>query len=116
LLNDLLVRIPEYRSPLIFLTEMVTAIMLALTPIKKAVKDKGILDRLSRIGLPGEVGLIGLAGFGAALYLVEDVNTNLATTLLEHSGKCQEMLTQLSEEKKKLLIYFTRNIIKIVRG
>jgi hypothetical protein len=116
LLNDLLVRIPEHRSSLIFITEMITAIMLALTPIKEAVKNKDLLDHLSRIGLPGEVGLIALAGFGAALSLVEDVNINLATILLEHSGRYQEMLTQLSEEKKKLFTDFTRNIIKILRG
>jgi hypothetical protein len=116
LMNDLLVRIPEQRSPLIFMTEMVTTIILALTPIKKAVKDKGLLDRLSRIGLPGEVGLIALAGFGAALSLVEDVNLRLSTFLLEQSGKSQEMLAQLSEEKQKQLTDFTRDVIKIVKG
>ncbi|MCD6577565.1 MAG: hypothetical protein J7K66_06090 [Anaerolineaceae bacterium] len=115
LLNDLLVRIPEQRSPLIFMTEMVTTIILALTPIKKAVKDKGLLNRLSRIGLPGEIGLIALAGFGAALSLVDDVNLKLSTFLLEHSGKYQEMLAQLSEEKKKQLIDFTRDVIGIVK-
>lgn len=115
LLNDLLIRIPEQRSPLVFMTEMVTTIILALTPIKKAVKDKGLLDRLSRIGLPGEVGLIALAGFGAALSLVEDVNLKLSTLLLEQSGKYQDMLAQLNEGKKKQLAKFTRNIINIVR-
>jgi len=116
LLNDLLIRIPEQRSPLIFMTEMVTTIILALTPIKKAVKDKGLLDRLSRIGLPGEVGLIALAGFGIALSLVDDVNLRFSTFLLEHSGKYQEMLAKLSEEKQKQLTDFTRNVIKIVKG
>ena len=116
LLDDLLVRIPEQHSPLIFMTEMVTTIILALTPIKKSVKDKGLLDRLSRIGLPGEVGLIALAGFGAALFLVEDANLKLSTFLMEQSGKYQEMLAQLSEEKKIQLTDFTHNVIKIVKG
>jgi len=116
LLNDLLVRIPEQRSPLIFMTEMVTTIILTLTPIKKAVKDKGLLTRLSRIGLPGEIGLIALSGFGIALSLVEDVNLRFSTFLLEQSGKYHEMLAQLSEEKKKQLTDFTRNVIKIVKG
>jgi len=116
LLNDLLVRIPEQRSPLIFMTEMVTTIILTLTPIKKAVKDIGLLNRLSRIGLPGEIGLIALSGFGIALSLVEDVNLRFSTFLLEQSGKYQEMLAQLSEEKKKQLTDFTRNVIKIVKG
>jgi len=116
LLKNLLVRIPEQRSPLIFMTEMVTTIILALTPFKKAAEEKGFLDRLSRIGLPGEIGLIALAGIGEALFLVEDVNLKLSTFLLEQSGKYQEMLTQLSEEKKKQLTDFTRNVIKIVKG
>jgi DNA-binding MarR family transcriptional regulator len=116
LLNNLLVRIPEQRSPLIFITEMVTTTILALTRIKKATKDKGLLDRLSRIGLPGEVGLIALAGFGAALSLVEDVNLKLSTLLMEQSGKYQEMVAQISEEKKKQLTDFTRNVIRIVKG
>jgi DNA-binding MarR family transcriptional regulator len=116
LLNDLLVRIPEQRSPLIFMTEMVTTIILTLTPMKKAVEDKGLLDRLSRIGLPGEIGLIALSGFGIALSLVEDINLRFSTFLLEHSGKYQEMLAQLSEEKRKQLSDFTRDVIKIVKG
>ena len=116
LLNDLLVRIPEQRSPLIFITEMVTIIILALTPIQKAANDKGLLDHLSRIGLPGEIGLIALAGFGTALSLVENVNLNLSTFLMEQSGKYQEMLAQLNEEKKKQLTDFTHNVIKIVKG
>ena len=115
LLNDLLVRIPEQRSPLIFMTEMVTTIILTLTPIKKVVKDKGLLDRLSRIGLPGEIGLIALSGFGIALSLVEDVNLRFSTFLLEQSGKYQEMLAQLSEEKRKQLTDFTRDVIRIVK-
>ena len=115
LLNDLIIRIPERHSPLVFMTEMVTTIILALTPIKRAVKDKGILDRLSRIGLPGEVGLIALAGLGAALYLVEDVNLKLSTLLMEQSGKYQEMIAKLGEEKKKQLTDFTRDVIKIVK-
>ena len=115
LLNDLLVRIPEKHSPLIYITEMITTIILALTPIKKAMKDKGLLDRLSRIGLPGEVGLAALAGFGAALSLVEDVNLKLSTLLIEQSGKYQRMMGQLSEEKQKQVADFTRDVIKIVK-
>jgi len=116
LLNDLLVRIPRQRSPLIFITEMVTAIILTLTPIKKVVKNKSLLDHLGRIGLPGEIGLIALAGFGTALSLVEDVNINLATILLEHSGRYQETLMEMSEYNKQLLTDFTRDIIRIVYG
>jgi len=116
LLNDLLIRIPEQRSPLIFMTEMITAIIISINSIKKAAEDNGLVDRLSRIGLPGELGLIALAGIGAALSLVEDANLSLSTFLMKQSGKYQEMLTQLSEEKRKQMIDFTQDVIKIVRG
>jgi len=116
LLNSLLVRIPEQSSPLIFITEMITTIILALLPIKKAVKDKGLLNRLRQIGLPGELGLIALAGIGAALSLVEDINLSVSTFLMEQSRKYQEMYTQINEEKRKQLAEFTRNVIKIVNG
>ena len=115
LLNNLLVRIPEQRSPLVFITEMITMIIIVLAPIKKAMEDKGLLTRLSRIGLPGEIGLVALAGFGAALSLVEDINLNISTFLMEQSGKYQEMLAQLGEEKRKQLTDFTRHAISIVK-
>lgn len=116
LLNELLVRIPEHRSPLVFLTEMITATLLAITPINEVAKNKNLVDHLGKFGLPGEIGLIALAGFIATLSLVEDVNINLATLLLEHSGRYQEMLMRISDNNRKLLTDFTRDVIKLVYG
>ena len=116
LLNDLLARISERRSPLIFMTEMITATILSVASIQKAAEDKGLLDRLRRIGLPGEIGLSALAGISSALSMFENVNLNLSTFLLDHSGKYQEMLTQLSEEKRNQLSDFAREVTKIVKG
>jgi DNA-binding MarR family transcriptional regulator len=116
LLNDLLVRISKRRSPLIFMTEMITATILTVASIQKTAEDKGLIDRLQRIGLPGEIGLSALAGISSALSLVENVNLSLSTFLLNHSVKYQEMLTQLSEEKRNQLSDFAREVTKIVRG
>ena len=116
LLNDLLVRISERRSPLIFITEMITATILTVASIQKAVEEKGLLDRLRRIGLPGEIGLSALAGISSALSMVENVNLSLSTFFLEHSGKYQEMLSRLSEEKRNQLSDFAREVTKIVKG
>jgi len=79
------------------------------------VKDKGLLDHLKRIGLPGEVGLIALAGIGATLSLVEDVNLRLSTFLMEQSGKYQEMFMQLNAEKREQLTDFAREVAKLVK-
>jgi len=116
LLNDLLTRISERRSPLIFMTEMITAAILTVAAIQKEAEDKGLIDRLRRIGLPGEIGLSALAGISIALSIAENANLNLSTFLLEHSDKYQEMLTQLSEEKRNQLGDFAREVTKIVKS
>jgi hypothetical protein len=116
LLNDLLARISERRSPLIFMTEIITAAILTVAAIQKEAEDKGLIDRLRRIGLPGEIGLSALAGISIALSIAENANLNLSTFLLEHSDKYQETLTQLSEENRNQLSDFAREVTKIVRG
>ncbi|RLD92017.1 MAG: hypothetical protein DRJ13_16985, partial [Bacteroidetes bacterium] len=116
LLNDFLVRTSERRSPLIFVTEMITATILTVASIQKAAEDKGLIDRLERIGLPGEIGLSALEGISTALSMVENVNLGISTFLLEQSGKYQEQLTSLSEEKRNQLSAFAREVTKIVRG
>ncbi len=116
LLNDLLARTSERRSTLIFMTEMITAAILTVAAIQKEAEDKGLIDRLRRIGLPGEIGLSALAGISIALSIAENANLNLSTFLLEHSDKYQETLIQLSEEKRNQLSDFAREVTKIVRG
>jgi len=116
LLNDLLARTTERRSPLIFMTEMIPATILSVADIQKGAEDKGLIERLRKIGLPGEIGLSALEGISSALSMVENVNLSLSTFLLEHSGKYKEMLTQLSEEKRNQLSAFAREVTKIVRG
>jgi len=116
LLNDLLVRIPERRSSLIFITEMITATLLTVVSTQKTIENKGLVDRLRRIGRPGEIGLSALAGISATLSLVENVQLDLATSLLEQSGKYQEKLIEIGEEKRNQLSGFAREVARIVKG
>jgi len=116
LLNDLLARIPERRSPLIFITEMITAIILTVASIQKAIENKGLVDRLRRIGRPGGIGLSALVGIGAALSLVENVHLDIATFLLAQNGRYQEMLIEIGGEKRNQLSGFAREVTKIVKG
>ena len=116
LLNDLLARTSARRSPLIFMTEMITATILTVASIHIEAEDKGLIDRLQKIGLPGEIGLSALAGISSALSMVENVNLSISTFLLEQSGKYQEQLKSLSEEKRNQLSAFAREVSKIVRG
>ena len=116
LLNDLLVRIPERQSSMIFITEMITATLLTLISTQKAIENKGLVNRLRQIGQPGEIGLSALAGISATLSLIENVHLDLSTFLLEQSGKYQEKLTEVGEDKRDQLSDFAREVTKIVKG
>ncbi|MBE0409857.1 MAG: hypothetical protein IBX69_09005 [Anaerolineales bacterium] len=114
LLTDLLARIPEQGSPLVYLTEMTTATLLVLGGLRDSAEAGGLADRLRRIGLPGEIGLSALAGVNAALTLMERVNRRISSFLLSQSGKYQTMLSQIGEENRRRLGDFAREVAKIV--
>ena len=115
LLQTLLDKIPERRSPLVYITEMITATVLSIATIREKAEEKGFFDRLSKIGLPGEIGISTLAGIGAALKLVQDVNLQFSDFLFEQSGKFHAMLQHLNLEKRKQLSEFTRQIIGMLK-
>jgi DNA-binding MarR family transcriptional regulator len=116
LLSDLFVRIPDQSSPLIYSTEMITAILLALETLRGTAEAGELTKRLKRIGLPGEIGLSALGGISAALTMVEQANRRASTFLLAQSGKYQTMISQLSEENRRNLGKFAREVAKIVTG
>ncbi len=116
LLSDLLVRIPDRSSPLIFSTEMITAILLAMETLRGTAEASELTKHLQRVGLPGEIGLSALGGISAALSMVEQANRRASTFLLSQSGEYQTMISQLSEENRLHLGKFAREVAKIVTG
>ncbi|KAA3647929.1 MAG: hypothetical protein DWQ07_02775 [Chloroflexi bacterium] len=116
LLNDLLARIGKRRSPLIFMAEMITATILAVASIHKASEDNGLLERLGKLGLPGEIGLSAMGGISSALYMIEGVHLNIAMFLLDQSGKFHQHFRQLNQENRERLSTFAREVTKIING
>ena len=116
LLSSLLNRIPDRRSPLIYSTEMITAILLSLEGLKDSAEFSGLKKRLLRIGLPGEIELSALGGVSAALCVVKNATRRASTFLLMHSGKYQTMISRLNEESQRRLGVFAREATKIVGG
>ncbi len=114
LLSDILLRIPERRSPLIFLTELITAIILTLATIPESSEIRGLLERLSRVGLPQEIGLGVISGIGMLLTVLERANRRSATVLLSQISRYEEVLSQLNDESRRQLSEFTREIVHIV--
>ncbi len=115
-LDELLSRLPDQPSPLVFLTEMNTAIILALHSLQERAETLDPLKKLNRIGLPGEIDLSAVPGIGLSLSLVEQINKKISSGLSAQAGRYQAVLAQLSEEKRFLLSEFTRQISRIVRS
>ncbi|MBN1537534.1 MAG: hypothetical protein JW908_12425 [Anaerolineales bacterium] len=116
LLTNLLARISDRRSPLIFTTEMVTAVILSVATLKDNAAAIGLKERLQNIGLPGEISLSALAGIGSALSLAERTNRHVANFLINESERYQTMLVQMSEDNRRRLSEFARQVAKIINS
>jgi len=114
LLADLLARIPERHSPLIYATELTTAMILTLASLQETPEAYKLMERLRRIGLPGEIGLNALGGIGMGLSLLERVNRRLSTLLLAQVGRYETMLSKLNEESRLRLSDFAREVATIL--
>ena len=113
LLSNLLLRIPDRRSPLIYVTELITAMILMLATIREAPEVRALMERLHRIGLPQEIGLSVLSGIGMLLSVLEHKNRRSSTILLAQISKYEDALSQLSEESRRQLGEFTREVVQI---
>ena len=114
LLDEILLRIPKCKSPMLYVTEMITAIILQLHQLRKDAKANGFFPDLRLVGLPNELGLNALPGLTLGLALVEKANRHATTSLLSYTKKYQDYLTKLSTENKKRLSDFVQEVMKIV--
>jgi len=114
LLSELLNRIPERKSPLIFSAEMITAVILNLLLVKEDLTQRGLREALASLGLPGEVGLSALAGLTFGLSLVERANRRFVSTLLSYTRRYQEAINGLDAAKKSALSDFVQEMVKAV--
>ncbi len=113
-LEELLARTPNQRSVVVYVAEMITAIILGLESLRNTAEAHGLRDRLKEIGKVGELGLNVFAGLGMGLSVAERLNRRLAGFLLVQSGRFQSALTQLSDENRRRLTEFTQEIMRIV--
>jgi predicted transcriptional regulator len=114
LLDEILLRIPKRKSPMLYATEMITAIFLQLHQLRDELKVNGIFPDLHLVGLPDELGLNALPGLTLGLTLVEKANRRVTTLLLSYTQKYQDNLARLSADNKKRLSDFAQEVMKIV--
>jgi DNA-binding MarR family transcriptional regulator len=121
LLEDLLARIPGRHSPMLYATEMVTAVILSLYQLgvpsrgeKEDAADSPLFGNLRALGLPGELGLNALVGLAVGLSYVERANRRITRFLLSNTGRYQDILSRLSGENRRRLSDFVGDVMKIV--
>jgi DNA-binding PadR family transcriptional regulator len=114
LLNTLLLRIPERKSPLLFAADMVTAIILVLYELRDVAVAKRIIPSLRWFGPPGWAVLYSLAGFSLALSLVEKANRRATSLLLAYSQQFREHLDGLTRGDKVRLSDFVYEVLRAI--
>ncbi len=116
LLEDLVFRLQPHQSPLVYLTEMATAIVLGLHTLREDLETRTLRSLLSSIGLPGEGGLSALGGLGAGLSMVERLNKRIAHAFQAQISKYQALLGDLSRANRRRLVDFTQELVDVVAG
>ncbi len=115
LLEELLLRLSEPSTPMIYTARMITAVLLTLHQLKEG-KRKEILNHLQAAGFPEEIGLYALSGLTMGLTLAERVNRRVMTRLLSAVVRYQKCLRSLSSEHKRRLSEFTRDVMRLIES
>lgn len=116
LLDDLLVRIAEQRSPLSYAAEMITAIILQAYQLREEVADSTFFERLQDLGLSSELSLNAFGGLVVGLSFVERANRRITNVLLAQTSRYQQMLNRLNVRNRRRLIDFVGQVVEIVES
>jgi hypothetical protein len=115
ILNELLSKIPERTVPLTVCTEAVAALLLNLKGIREEAAERRLVRALQDIDAIGESGLGALAGLslGSSLSEAGESSRSFTEKLLACARDYQTSLEDMSEENKKKLLDFVREVIRI---
>jgi len=116
LLEELLHRVPEQESPMLYAAELVTAIILCLQELHAEAATFELTERMRSLGLPADAILNALAGVIVGLSFVEGINRRLVRELQASVQKFQEIIATLSSENKERLVSLADEIAGVVTG
>jgi len=108
-LEHLLLRIPERKSPMLYVADMITAVLIQLHQLTKDARDSSVLESLRSMGLTTQ-----LSGLTVGLNFAERANRRITSTLLNYTNKYQDHLSRLSGEAKQRLSDFAEEVMRIV--
>ena len=114
LLRELLVRIPEARSPLARCAEVITALLLSLRETKHAFGPRSPVSILLAAPV-GKLSMSILAGLILGLSFVDQRVQRLLVNYQEYAEKYESSLQELSRDSLAKLHRFTREVWNILK-
>lgn len=111
LLDEILLRIPQRKTSMLYAAETITAVILNLYQVREEAEAAGLFGYVRRMGRPGELGLSALAGLTMGLSLVERANRRFTSQLLSYARRYQDSLSTLSGESRRALADFAREVM-----
>lgn len=111
MLSEITARIPEQNNPMLYMAEMVTALILILNTAMGSNTTVSLEERLDQLGLPGELGLSALAGLSLGLSYVEQVNHHFTKSLISHTRRYQNILAGLNKENLRRLSELAADVV-----
>lgn len=117
IMDDLLEQIPQRRSPVLYGSEVIAALLLNLSQARQKISAFNPLETLKGLaGGSGESLFAMLAGLslGATMHAYEEAAQERSRQLLDYTRRFQEQLRELSEEGKRLLSDFLQDAMETI--
>jgi len=115
MLDELLSRIPDSKSPMLHSTEMITAIALQISQLGGEASAR-LLNEVRNLMAAGESGLNALAGLPVGLMIADGTDEDLSARLISYVERYQRNLSRLGAESKKALTEFFLEVLQTVGG
>lgn len=106
LVEELLDRLPAVNTPMLFITEMVAAVIISLQ-----LSHSDLVDKLRAAGFPKETGLSALEGLAVGLTLAERMNRGFLKVILVQNQRFAKMLAACSGENHERLVAFVDELM-----
>jgi DNA-binding MarR family transcriptional regulator len=106
LVEELLDRLPVVQTPMLFLTEMVAAVIISLQ-----LSHGDLVEKLRAAGFPKETGLSAVEGLAVGLSLAEKVNRSFLKAILIHNKRFAALLAACSGENHERLVTFVDELM-----
>jgi hypothetical protein len=110
--REILARLPDVKTPLMYCTEMIGVLLLNLAYVSKQAGELNLYRTVPGLAARNEVGLGTLAGFSlGSLMSNQTGDPSFVGKLTSHVAKFQTYLSELSEESVSRLTNFLKDAL-----